>query len=158
RFLDGAEHRLELLLPDGKSLNLPGCPPNVALGAVEADLVPAAAASVESVADLLRRTDFEGGFDPELIGLDHAAAVYVIAAPEQGFVFYAKAGGRLVGYGRLDRGRGDGTAVGVVALTVLEAYRRKRIGEKLMRALLGAAAAERSLAEVWLSVRPDNMP
>src|SRR5262249_35761222 len=36
RFLDGAEHCLELLLPDGESLNLPGCPPNVALGAVEA--------------------------------------------------------------------------------------------------------------------------
>src|SRR5437879_436761 len=46
RFLDGAEHRLELLLPDGQSLDLQGHPLHVALGPVDADLVPAAAAGV----------------------------------------------------------------------------------------------------------------
>src|SRR2546428_566754 len=51
RFLDGAEHRLELLLPDGQSLGLPGHPLHVALGPVAADLVPAAAAGVEAVAE-----------------------------------------------------------------------------------------------------------
>ena len=48
--------------------------------------------------------------------------------------------------------------LGVVALTVLEAYRRKGLGEALMRALLRAVAQERSLREVWLWVRPDNTP
>ncbi len=158
RFLDGAEHRLELLLPDGRSLSLPGHPLSVALGPVAADLLSAAGASVEAVAALLRQTDRESGFDPELIKLDHAATFNSLAAPDHGFIFYARASGRLVGYSRLDRGRGDGTGLGVVSLTVLEAYRRKGIGEKLLRALLVAGAAERSLREIWLSVRPDNTP
>lgn len=155
--LDGAEHEIALFLPDGRSLNLPGCPSRVALGKVSADLVPAAAANVEAVADLLRRTDFEGGYDPDLIGVDHAAAFNRIHSPDHGFLFYAQAGARLVGYGRLDRGREDAAMLGVVALTVLEAYRRKGLGEALMRALL-RAAREGGLREVWLSVRPDNRP
>jgi ribosomal-protein-alanine N-acetyltransferase len=158
RFLDGAEHELAFILADGRRLNLPGSPASVALGPVPADLIPASAASVDAVADLLRRTDLEGGFDPDLIGLEHAAAFNSVRVPDRGFIFYARAGARLVGYGRLDRGRGDAGALGVVALTVLEAYRRKGLGEALMRALLRAAAAERNLREVWLSVRPDNAP
>src|SRR5439155_1190429 len=67
------------------------------------------------------------------------------------------AAARLVGYGRLDRGRDDAVRLGVVALTVLEAYRRKGLGEALMRALLRGAAVG-GLSEVWLSVRPDNTP
>ena len=155
--LDGAEHDLALLLPDGRSLNLPGCPASVALGPVRLDLVPASAASVDTVDDLLRRTDSEAGFDPDLIGLDHAARFNAIGSPDQGFLFYARVGARLVGYGRLDRGRDAANALGVVALTVLEAYRRKGIGEALMRALLRSAASS-GLKEVWLSVRPDNTP
>jgi ribosomal protein S18 acetylase RimI-like enzyme len=154
---DGAEHEIALLLRDGRSLNLPGCPPSVALGPVRADLVPAASANVDSVADLLRRTDSEAGFDPDLIGIEHAAAFNALQAPDRGFLFYAQAGVRLVGYGRLDRGRDDASVFGVAALTVLEAYRRKGIGEALMRALL-RGAAESGLREVWLSVRPDNTP
>src|SRR5438874_12331442 len=68
--LDGAEHEIALLLPDGRRLNLPGCPARVALGPVRADLVPSSAANVDSVADLLRRTDSEAGFDPDLIGIE----------------------------------------------------------------------------------------
>jgi ribosomal protein S18 acetylase RimI-like enzyme len=158
RFFDGAEHELAFILADGRSLNLPGSPASVALGPVRADLVPAGAASVDAVADLLRRTDLEGGFDPDLIGPDHAAAFNSVRVPDRGFVFYARVGARLVGYVRLDRGHGGAGALGVVALTVLEAYRRKGLGEALMRALLRAAAQERSLREVWLSVRPDNTP
>jgi ribosomal protein S18 acetylase RimI-like enzyme len=158
RVLDGAEHELALLLSDGRRLNLPGSPPSVALGPVHADLIPARAARLDAVVDLLRRTDFEGGFDPDLIGIEHAAALNAIRGPDQGFVFYARAGARLVGYGRLDRRPGDAAGFGVVALTVLEAYRRKGLGNALMRALLLAAAAARSLREVWLSVRPDNAP
>ncbi len=157
RFFDGAERRLDLLLPDGQSLNLPGHPLWIALGPVKADLLPAAAARVEAVADLLRRNDFEAGFDPDLVGIEHAAAFNAIGSPDQGFLFYALAGTRLVGYGRLDRGHGDAAPFGVVALTVLEAYRRKGLGEALLRALLCDAAAG-GLREVWLSVRPDNTP
>jgi ribosomal protein S18 acetylase RimI-like enzyme len=154
---DGAEHEIALLLPDGRSLNLPGCPPSLALGPVRADLVPSSAATVDSVADLLRRTDSEAGFDPDLIGIAQAAAFNALEAPDRGFLFYAQVGVRLVGYGRLDRGRDDASALGVVALTVLEAYRRKGIGEALLRALLRGAASS-GLSEVWLSVRPDNTP
>jgi ribosomal protein S18 acetylase RimI-like enzyme len=157
RFRDGAEHELALMLSDGRGLNLPGRPARVALGPVRADLIPAAEASVEAVVDLLRCNDFEGGFDPDLIRTDHATAFNAIKSPDQGFIFYARAGNRLVGYCRLDRGRGDAAAFGVVALTMLEAYRRKGLGEALMRALLRAAATG-TLREVWLSVRPDNTP
>jgi ribosomal protein S18 acetylase RimI-like enzyme len=124
---------------------------------VRADLIPSAAASIDAVVELLRRSDFEAGFDPELVGLEHAEAFNAIGEPDRGFVFYARAGNRLAGYGRLDRGQGDARALGVVALTVLEAYRRKGIGEALMRALQRAATAG-ELREVWLSVRPDNIP
>lgn len=158
RFLDGAEHELALVLTDGRSLNLPGAPASVALGRMHADLVSAPAADLDAVAALLRRNDFEAGFDPDLIRLEHAMAFNAIRSPEHGFVFYARAGGRLVGYGRLDRGRGDLAWFGVIALTVLEAYRRKGLGEALMRALLRAGAAAVTLREVWLSVRPDNTP
>ena len=157
-FLDGAEHALAFILPDGRSLNLPGRPAIVALGPVRAELIPADAARASTVADLLRRTNFESGFDPDLIAIEHAAAFNALDGPDQGFLFYARAGARLVGYGRLERGRGDAKALGVVALTVLEAYRRKGLGEALMRALLRAAVEEGSLREVWLSVRPDNTP
>jgi ribosomal protein S18 acetylase RimI-like enzyme len=158
KILDGAEHHLAFFLPDGRSLNLPGRPASVALGPLRTELIPASAANVDAVADLLRRNDFEAGFDGNLIGPEHAAAFNALRLPEQGFVFYAGVGARLVGYGRLDRGHGDASALGVVALTVLEAYRRKGVGDALMRALLRAAADEENLTEVWLSVRPDNTP
>jgi ribosomal protein S18 acetylase RimI-like enzyme len=158
RVLDGAEHQLALLLSDGYRLDLPGSRASVALGPVRADLIPAGAASIAAVADLLRRTDFEAGFDPDLIGIEHAAAFNAIREPDRGFVFYARAGARLVGYGRLDRGPGDAAGFGVVALTVLEAYRRKGLGEALLRALLRAEAKAGSPREVWLSVRADNPP
>ncbi len=158
RWRDGAEHAVGLFLPDGRGLGLPGCPPRVALGSVPADLVPARLASVDAVLDLLRRTDDEAGFDPGIVRAENAAAFNAIRPPDQGFLFYARAGARLVGYGRLERGQGDAAGLGVVALTVLAAYRRKGFGAALMRALLGAATAEPSLREVWLSVRPDNTP
>lgn len=156
RLLDGMEHDLALLLPDGRSLNLPGAPPRVVLGPVEAELTPARNAELDAVLDLLRRTDDEAGFDPDLIRPENAAAFNAIRSPSEGLLFYARAGGRLVGYGRLERGRGDAAGLGVVALTVLEAYRRKGIGQALLRALLYAATGERNLHRVWLSVRPDN--
>jgi ribosomal protein S18 acetylase RimI-like enzyme len=156
--LDGAEHEIALLLADGRHLNLPGMPASVALGAVQADLVAPEAASLDAVLDLLRRNDCEAGFDPNLVQRHHAAAFNRVAVPHQGAVFYARAGGRLVGYGRLDRGRGDAGGFGIVALTVLAAYRRKGLGEGLMRALLRTTAEADGVRQVWLAVRPDNVP
>lgn len=158
RVLDGREHRLRLLLGDGRNLNLPGMPPSVALGAVTADVVGPGDVDLAAVLDLLRQNDFEAGSDPATVRPENAAAFNALAVPDHGFVFYARAGGRLVGYARLDRGRSEAAVLGVVALTVLAAYRRKGLGEALMRALLNAASATQSLHQVWLSVRPDNIP
>jgi ribosomal protein S18 acetylase RimI-like enzyme len=158
RFFDGQEHELALLLPDGRRLNLPGCPPRVALGRVAADIVSAADASLEAVADLLRRTDEEAGFEPDSAGVDDAKRFNAVVATGGGFVFYARCGTRLVGYARLDRGLGEAATLGVVALTMLEAFRRKGLGEALMRRLLRMAHDTAGMREVWLSVRPDNTP
>ena len=155
--LDGAEHEIALLLPDGRALSLPGSPGRVALGPVHAELVPAGAVEVAAVLDLLRRTDLEAGFDPHLVGLENAAAFNALRSPEQGVLFYAQAAGRLVGYGRMERGLGEAAGLGVVALTIVAAYRRKGLGDALLRALL-QAAAQAGLRQVWLSVRPDNLP
>jgi ribosomal protein S18 acetylase RimI-like enzyme len=155
---DGREHRLELRLADGAALNLPGAKAVFVLGPVRADPIPAAGADLEAVLELLRRNDREAGFDPAFVGPANAAAFNAVSTPERGFLYYARVGSRLVGYARLDRGRGAAADIGVVALTVLEAYRRKRVGESLMRALLHAAAGEPGMREVWLSVRPDNTP
>ena len=157
QLLDGKEHDLALLLPDGRNLDLPGRPAHVVLGPVPVDLVPADAAGVAAVLDLLRRNDAEAGFNPDLIGVAHAAAFNAVDAGRRGPIFYARANDRLVGYARLDGGRDDRAGFGVVALTVVEAYRRKGIGEALMRALLRASVAA-NLCEIWLSVRPDNFP
>jgi [ribosomal protein S18]-alanine N-acetyltransferase len=157
RVRDSAEHEVRLLLADGRSLNLPGIAATPVLGPVRAELVAAGAAGAADVLALLRQNDLEAGFDPALVGPENAAAFDGLRSPEQGFVFYARANGRLVGYGRLDRGRREAAGLGIVALTVLEAYRRKGLGEALLRALL-RAATEADLREAWLSVRPDNTP
>jgi len=158
RFCDGGEHELAVLLADGRNLDLPGLPPSVALGLVLPQVVPANAVGLDAVLELLRRNDVEAGYDPEQVGLHNAAAFNLVAVPEDGFVYYARVGSRLVGYARLDRGAGGAAGIGVVALTVLAAYRRKGLGEALMRVLLHAARAADGIGEVWLSVRPENSP
>jgi ribosomal protein S18 acetylase RimI-like enzyme len=155
--LDGDEHGLALLLPDGRDLRLPGMPPRVALGPVRADIVAAGGGDLDPVLDLLRRTEVEAGFDPGAVTRENAAAFDAIRTPEQGCLFFARTGTRLVGYGRLERGSGVAAGLGVVALTVLAAYRRKGLGEALLRTLLDTAA-KTGLSQVWLSVRPDNTP
>jgi ribosomal protein S18 acetylase RimI-like enzyme len=123
---------------------------------VQAELIPGSAADIDAVLELLRRTDAEAGFDPNLVSREAAAHFISIAAPDQGYQFYASVGDRLVGYGRLERSPFDRAGVGVVALTVTAAYRRKGFGEALLRALL-RAALETGPRRVWLSVRPDNL-
>jgi ribosomal protein S18 acetylase RimI-like enzyme len=124
---------------------------------VSAELIAGSAADIDAVLELLRRTDAEAGFDPELISSEAAASFNSIRAPIQGYQFYARVGDRLVGYGRLERSPLDREAVGVVALTVTADYRGKGLGEALLRRLLAAAAAG-GPRQVWLSVRPDNLP
>jgi ribosomal protein S18 acetylase RimI-like enzyme len=124
---------------------------------LDAELIPGSAADIDAVLELLRRTDAEAGFDPDLISREAAASFNSIAAPAQGFQFYARVGDRLVGYSRLERSPLDREGVGVVALTVTAAYRRQGLGEALLRALL-RAAAETGPRLIWLSVRPDNLP
>ena len=121
------------------------------------ELIPGNAADLDAVLELLRRTDAEAGFDPNLISREAAASFNSIKAPVQGHQFYARVGDRLVGYGRLERSPFDREEVGVVALTVTAAYRRQGLGEALLRALLNAAAGA-GPRQVWLSVRPDNLP
>jgi ribosomal protein S18 acetylase RimI-like enzyme len=125
--------------------------------ALAAELIAGGEADLDAVLDLLRQTDAEAGFDPDLISREAAAAFNAIASPAQGYQFYARAEGRLVGYGRLERSPLERDEVGVVALTVTAAYRRRGLGETLLRALLSAAAAT-GPRQVWLSVRPDNLP
>jgi ribosomal protein S18 acetylase RimI-like enzyme len=124
---------------------------------LEAELIPGSAADIDAVLELLRRTDAEAGFEPNLISREAAAHFNSIAAPDQGYQFYALVGDRLVGYGRLERSPFDRDGVGIVALTVTAAYRRKGLGEALLRGLL-RAALETGPRQVWLSVRPDNLP
>jgi ribosomal protein S18 acetylase RimI-like enzyme len=122
---------------------------------LQAELIPGSAADIDAVLDLLRRSDAEAGFDPNLISREAAAFFNSIASPDQGFQLYARVGNRLVGYGRLERSPFDPAGFGVIALTVTASYRRQGLGESLLRALLREAAAI-GLPQVWLSVRPDN--
>ncbi|HEX3865024.1 MAG TPA: GNAT family N-acetyltransferase [Stellaceae bacterium] len=158
RFCDGAEHEIAFLLPDGRNLHLPGFPERMALGRVHAELVAAAAADVDAVWDLLRRTDAESGLDPRLVRRENAIGFNALRAPSQGFIRYAQIGDRLVGYGRIDRGKGNAVGLGVASLTVLEAYRRKGLGEALMRGVMDAAVQAGNLHEIWLAVESDNGP
>ena len=102
-----------------------------------------------------------------ITGLAYPAFVWLVAQlpglhdQAEGSILTANGkpvGSRLIGYGRLDRGRGGSAAIGVIALTVLAAYRRKGIGEALMRVLLHSAGQEPSVRDVWLAVRPENTP
>jgi len=70
----------------------------------------------------------------------------------------ARVGKRLVGYAMLEPGPGAAAAIGVVALSVLRHYRRKGVGEQLMRALLGGARDGGQIEQVWLSTAPENLP
>jgi ribosomal protein S18 acetylase RimI-like enzyme len=152
RFDDGNEHAIAMRLDDGRDLNLPGLPSSVP---VRPDLVPAADADLAAALDLLRRNDEEGGYDPANVTPINAAAFNAIASPAQGFLYYARAGWRLVGYGRIDR---TDAHIGTLALTVLEAYRRRGLGEAILRALLSDVAQSPDMRQVRLAVRPDNAP
>ena len=152
----GVEYQLSLLTKDGRPLNLPGCPSRLFFGPARADIVSGRSADVQQVATLLRRNDFDAWGDPGLVQLGHAAGFVAADRTGSGFTFFARAGAHLVGYSRLDIRPDEGNR-GVVALTVLEGYRRKGLGEALMSRLL-ETAAQSGIPDVWLAVRPENAP
>jgi len=69
-------------------------------------------------------------------------------------LFGARAAPGLVGYAVLERHE----RIGAVGLSVLRDYRRKGLGEQLMRALLAAVREDGQIAELWLAVAPENLP
>lgn len=156
---DGSEHEIALALADGRLLDLPGRALRIALGPLDAAIVRVASGDREAVADLLRRTESEAGYDPAVLTDAKVAAwIATVARPQGGLMLAAKIGRRLVGYCRIERPPGRAGYLGVVALTVLAAYRRKGLGERLLRALLATVQAEQEIEEVWLSVDPQNLP
>lgn len=118
-----------------------------------AAIVPIAAADLDAAAALLRLTLVESGIEPDVVTERYVAGWIGGGAPLLG----ARVGPVLVGYAMLERGPGPGD-FGVVALSVLQRYRRQGLGEKLMRALLEAVRQAGEIGEVWLSVAPENLP
>jgi [ribosomal protein S18]-alanine N-acetyltransferase len=120
---------------------------------VTATIVPITPANLAATSELLRRTLVENGIEPNVVTEHYVAGWIGNGAPVLG----ARVGGHLVGYAMLERGSGA-TPYGVVALSVLQHYRCKGLGERLMRALLAEARRSGEIDEVWLSVAPDNLP
>jgi ribosomal protein S18 acetylase RimI-like enzyme len=104
----------------------------------------------DEIATLLRLTNAESGVDTDAISAryvsDWIAGAHVL--------FGARAAPGLVGYAMLERRE----TVGAVGLSVLRHYRRKGLGEQLMRALLAAAGDDRQIDQVWLAVARENLP
>jgi ribosomal protein S18 acetylase RimI-like enzyme len=156
---DGRPHDVELVLRDGQRLNLPGCQSPIVLGPVAATLAPITIADLDATGDLLRRTHRESGMDAEAI-TDRYVANWIrsLTGAPGGLLIGAHVDQRLVGYAALEHSQGAAPAIGAVALTVLRQYRRKGLGERLMRALLALAREVDEVTEVWLSVAPQNLP
>jgi len=123
------------------------------LPSVIATIAPITAADLGAAGEMLRLTLIENCVDPNVIAEHYVADWIGCCAPVLG----ARVGGQLVGYATLERIPGPG-AFGVVALSVLSRYRRRGLGEKLLRALLTEAQRAGEISEVWLSVAPDNLP
>jgi ribosomal protein S18 acetylase RimI-like enzyme len=114
-----------------------------------AKIVPITPADLAATSELLRLTLAENCIEPNVVTEHYVAGWIGNGAPVLG----ARVGGRLVGYAMLERGSGA-APYGVVALSVLQRYRRKGLGERLMRALLAEARRSGEIDEVWLSVAP----
>ena len=147
---DGGAHTIDLILDDGGRLELPAWRSPVVLGPVSCRVDRLRPAERDDIATLLRLTNAESGIDPEAVSAhyvdDWIAAAYML--------FGARAAPGLVGYAILERQE----TVGAVGLTVLRHYRRKGLGEQLMRALLAAVRDEGQIGQVWLAVAPENLP
>jgi len=123
-----------------------------------ANIAPITIVDLDAIGDLLRQTHRESGMDAEAI-TDRYVANWIrsLTGAPGGLLIAAHVGKHFIGYAALERCRSAG-AVGTVALTVLKQYRRKGIGERLMRALMAAVREAGEITEVWLSVAPQNLP
>jgi [ribosomal protein S18]-alanine N-acetyltransferase len=147
---DGAAHAIDLILDNGGRLELPAWRSPVVLGPVSCRIDRLGPADQDDVATLLRLTNAESGVDPDAI-----SELYVSGWIAAGHILLsARAAPGLVGYAILAR-RG---AIGTVGLSVLRHYRRKGLGERLMRALLAAVPELEQIDQVWLAVAPENLP
>jgi GNAT superfamily N-acetyltransferase len=107
-------------------------------------------ADSDDIATLLRLTNAESGVDPDAISARYVSD-WIAAAH---MLFGARAAPGLVGYAILERCE----AIGVVGLSVLRHYRRKGLGERLMRALLTAVRNDERIDQIWLAVARENLP
>jgi ribosomal protein S18 acetylase RimI-like enzyme len=156
---DGGSHDIEFVLNDGRKLPFHAWRSPIVLGQVIAAIAPMTAADHHDVADLLRQTNLESGAEPGAItGAYVADWIASTIGSAGGALIGARAGEGLVGYSRIERGRGAAATIGIVGLTVLTHYRRKGIGEQLMRALMDAVRGMGEIEQVWLSVEPRNLP
>jgi ribosomal protein S18 acetylase RimI-like enzyme len=157
--LDGAAHDFNLVLGDGQPLTLTAWYSPLVLGPLSADIAPITSADLDDAVDLLRQIHVESGLDPEAISIGYVTRwIGTADGAAGGLLIGARVGRRLVGYAMIERGPGAAAAIGVVALSVLRPYRRKGLGERLMRALLASVRDGGKIDEVWLSVAPGNLP
>jgi ribosomal protein S18 acetylase RimI-like enzyme len=156
---DGAPHAIEFALADGEGFTLPGGHSPIVLGRVAAVIAPLTFGDAAAAEALLRQTHIESGVDPAALTVLYVASWLAMGSEAVGgLLFGAWSRGALVGYALLERGRGLVGPIGAVSLSVLQTYRRKGIGERLMRALLAAVARRGDIRAVWLSVQPENLP
>jgi ribosomal protein S18 acetylase RimI-like enzyme len=159
RLLDGQAHDIAMTLDDGQEIALPNWRSPIVLGPVTASIAPLSAADLDDVGDLLRQTYLEGGLDTEPI-TDKYIVDWIgsFVGHPGGELMGARVGGRVVGYAALERNPATEAAFGAVALSVVSHYRRKGIGERLMRALMETTHETGKIDQVWLSVEPRNLP
>jgi ribosomal protein S18 acetylase RimI-like enzyme len=156
---DGLPHAIDFALADGQRFSLPGGHSPVVLGRVAAVIAPLTFNDGAVTAALLRQTHIESEVDPAAITAIFVASWIAMGSEAAGgLLFGAWSAGALVGYVRLERSQGLAGPIGAVSLSVLQSYRRKGIGERLMRAVLAAVARRGDIRAVWLSVRPENLP
>lgn len=148
--IDGRSHAIDLLHSDGEALELAGWASPVVLGPISCRIDRLDLADRDGVGVLLRLTNTESGIDPDSIS-DRYVDDWISRAH---LLLGARAEQDLVGYAALERSE----HLGAVALSVLRHYRRKGLGERLMRALLAAARDDRWISQVWLSVAAENLP
>lgn len=147
---DGTAHGIDLMADDGTRLDLPAWRSPVVLGPVSCRIDRLSQADFDGVVALLRLTNAENGVDSAAIS-NRYASEWIARAH---LLFGARAAPGLIGYAVIERHE----HIGAVGLTVLRHYRRKGLGELLMRALLASVRDEAQIDEVWLAVAPENLP
>ena len=148
--LDGRPHAIDLFAEDGSPLELASWRSPIVLGPLSCRIATLGPADRDDVAAMLRLTSAESGVDPDTISDRHVDA-WIRGVHR---VLGARAAMGLVGYAVVERRE----RIGAVGLSVLRHYRRKGVGERLMRALLTAVRDDGQIAQLWLAVAPENLP